>query len=184
MRPSHRLRIGLILIAWLAGATAPRADDTWTLASFHDPVNDAQVRIAAVRNADGYGFKVYAPSHETHIWATFLLPPDGPEVFAAEPDLGWQVQGAAPDSAAAVTAAIAAGTGEDPGGLLHRGPRYIALVIAEAARADAAAPLRDLMAGGTLRVRYAAQDAGPRETAFTLTGADTAIAEVLALFER
>ncbi|WP_150094204.1 hypothetical protein [Thiohalocapsa marina] len=171
------------MVAWLVGATAAQAAETWTLTAFDDDINAATVRIAAVRNAQAYGFKIYAPSHEDRIWATFLLPPDGPETFDQGLDLHWQVSGSEEWSLMAVTDGVASRIGADPAELRHAGPRYVSLVIGHARelhRADT--PLRSLLAGETLTVRYSAKETGERQMRFSLEGADVAIAEVMALF--
>lgn len=186
MHLSQSTWLAVTAAALLTMASSARAEDAWTLTTFFDDINHITVKIAAVDNADGDRLKVHAPSNDSKVWATFLLPTDTPAAFDASRGLSWEIADGRDFSLDAVTRTIATQCGEPASELHHAGPQYISFVIAEASEiADSASPLAALRdAGGSLRVRYALADNTDHEAVFTLNGANVAIGEVMALVDQ
>lgn len=171
-----------VALALLAAATAARAESPWTLISFFDDINAATVGIAAVQNDEAFGLNVHGASHETRIWATFLLPTDASVAIDGSRDLTWQIAGGPRFSLDAVTREIAGRSGNRPQELHHAGPNYVSFVIRDAgAPLAAASALRGLIEGGRLRMRYPLAGGGEAQTDFSLDGAGAAITRLMVL---
>ncbi|MBK1705648.1 hypothetical protein [Halochromatium glycolicum] len=155
----------------------------------YDEVEDVGVRIASASSSDAHQFKVHAPSHETRIWATFLLPADSAIPLDTDWGLRWTLDDNDDNnqdfSLAEVTQAVSVYCDDPPAALSHAGPRYITFAIAAVDNlGNPASALTALhSAHGQLRVTYRLEDGGYREVAFSLAGAAAAIDKVLALYE-
>lgn len=190
MRPIWPVRYALIAaLVWVQCPSA-LAEEGWTSMHLYDEVEDVGVRIASASSSDAHQFKVHAPSHETRIWATFLLPADSAIPLDTDWGLRWTLDDNDDNnqdfSLAEVTQAVSVYCDDPPAALSHAGPRYITFAIAAVENlGNPASALTALhSAHGQLRVTYRLEDGGYREVAFSLAGAAAAIDEVLALFGR
>jgi hypothetical protein len=184
MRSPWPVWLSFLATAALTLTVSAQPEEAWTSTRLYDAVEDVRVRIASVRGTAGHQLKVHAPSHEDQIWATFLLPPDSPAPLDIGQGFSWTLEDGRRYALGAVTAAVGTACGEPAAALQHSGPRYLTFAIAAVSELGAPdSPLAALAAAqGELQVRYGLENGQHELIRFSLAGADTALAEVTALF--
>ncbi len=173
------LRLAALAVGLCVLILVVRGGSPWTLIQYFDDINAMHVGIAAVKDPHSAALKVHATTGDSKVWVTFL-PPAG--MVDTDRGLAWQVLGASGHGSIAVTDAIARATAKPIHELRHAGPTYSSFVIYDAAAPGSAIGLLDeLIAGGTLILRWPQAGGGDGIARFDLRGSAAAIAQVWAL---